>query len=229
MRRTFTILDLYCCEGGAGSGYAQAGFHVVGVDAAPQPRYPGPSLVADVTALDPRWVALFDAVHASPPCQFATALNNDKTKHLNLIPATRALLEAAGVPYVIENVAEAREHLRDPVMICGTAFGLGAQGFELQRHRLFESNVPGLLGAPCAHSGKPVIGIYGGHARNRSKRHGGRGTRDVWQGGHRAAAVEAMGMPWATLNGMSEAIPPAYTKHIGLQLRAHLEGRARGL
>lgn len=26
------LLDLFCCEGGAGKGYADAGFEVVGVD-----------------------------------------------------------------------------------------------------------------------------------------------------------------------------------------------------
>ena len=33
--------------------------------------------------------------------------------------------------------------------------------------------------------------------------------KDIWDGGHRGAAEAAMQMPWATLNGMSEAIPPA--------------------
>ena len=51
---------------------------------------------------------------------------------------------------------------------------------------------------------------------------GGRSTRDVWEGGHRAAMSEAMGMTWATCAEMSEAIPPAYTQHLGRQLLQHI-------
>ncbi len=61
-----------------------------------------------------------------------------------------------------------------------------------------------------------------GHARNRSAKHGGRGTKDVWDGGHKAAASESMGVDWMTLNELSEAIPPAYTEYIGTQLMAYL-------
>lgn len=217
------LLDLYCCAGGAGEGYRRAGFEVVGVDIALQPNYPCEFHQGDVLALDPDYVASFDAVHASPPCQFATLLRHAPggREHANLIPQTRELLLTSGRPYVIENVPPARLHLHDPVVLCGSMFGLGAQGHELRRHRLFETNWP--LSAPaCDHSDAPVIGVYGGHARRRSAKHGGRGTRDAWTGGHKAAASEAMGMDWGTLGELSEAIPPAYTEHIGRQLVAYL-------
>lgn len=63
------LLDLFCCAGGAGVGYARAGFDVVGIDQAPQPRYPLPFIQCDAMNLDPGFVATFDAIHASPPCQ----------------------------------------------------------------------------------------------------------------------------------------------------------------
>lgn len=220
------LLDLFCCEGGAGMGYARAGFEVTGVDILKRPRYPFAFIQADALALDLDFLRQFDAIHASPPCQFATLLKHapNGKEHENLIPQTRAMLEASGRPYVIENVEPASPFLVRPQLLCGTMFGLETEGFELQRHRRFETNWP--LTVPiCQHSGRPVVGVYGGHARNRSKAHGGRGTRDVWEKGHKGAASEAMGMDWATLGGMSEAIPPAYTEFIGRQLLDQIQQR----
>lgn len=226
MRRS--LLDLYCKGGGAAMGYARAGFTVVGVDIEPQPRYPFQFIQADVLKLPPAFLAQFDAIHASPPCQFATALRHApraRKDHPNLIPPTRELLIASGRPYHIENVEEAREHLINPLLLCGSMFGLGAEGHQLQRHRLFERSYDGGHPDRCRHT-EPVIGVYGGHARCRSAAHGGRGTRDVWAKGHKGAASEAMGIDWMTLDELSEAIPPAYTEWLGVELQWHLESEA---
>lgn len=204
-------------------GYHRAGFDVWGVDISVRKNYPLNFIRADVLDLPMDFLRTFDAIHASPPCQGYSEMRHApgaKGAPL-LIDRVRDMLEASGLPYIIENVEGARSAMRGPVMLCGTMFGLGAQGCELHRHRLFESNVP--LAAPdCQHSGGPVVGVYGGHARKRSAKHGGRGTRDVWEGGHKAAAREAMGMDWATLNEMSEAIPPAFTEYLGRQLIDHI-------
>jgi len=130
-----------------------------------------------------------------------------------LIGPVRDMLRASGVPYCIENVEEARWDMRDPITLCGSMFGLAAQGCRLQRHRLFECSFP-VEQPECRHDDRPVIGVYGGHARRRAASAGGRGTKDTWEGGHRRAASEAMGMDWATLGEMSEAIPPVYAQFI---------------
>lgn len=225
------VLDLFCCEGGAGEGYRQAGATmVVGVDFKPQPRYPGGFIQADVLSLDVRFLRLFDLIHASPPCQFGTALRHAPNAkgaagHPNLIPATRAMLRASGVPYVIENVADVARagHLKEPVMLNGFMFGLGCtastgQRFHLERERAFETSWG--MQAPIGWSRQtPICGVYGGHIRNRSAVHGGRGTVDFPGEDRPALAREAMGMPWASMKGMGEAIPPAFTRYIGNQFR----------
>ena len=233
------LLDLFCNAGGAGMGYSRAGFDVFGVDLHRQKNYPFPMHQGDAIELLQALVngeavaftrkdgsvelltlADFDAIHASPPCQGYTALRHAPgTRGAPLlIESVRGLLTLTERPWIIENVEEAKWAMVDPITLCGSMFGLGAQGCQLRRHRLFESNIAISPPSPCKHDSRPVIGVYGGHARRRSASAGGRGTRDVWEGGHRAAMSQAMGMTWATTAEMSEAIPPAYTHHLGRQI-----------
>ena len=208
-------LDLYCCAGGATRGLQQAGFHVTGIDHKPQCNYCGDVFIlADVlTYLATADLSGFDFIWASPPCQALSemkVLHNAKP-HLNLIPQTRVLLEQSGKPYVIENVEGARLLLINPFMLCGTSFGLGAVGRELQRHRLFETSFP-VAAPPCRHSGRKVLGVYGGHVRDRSRPAG----KNHVSGSNLPISVgrEAMDMPWVTGAELSEAIPPAYARFV---------------
>ena len=116
-------------------------------------------------------------------------------EHTNLIPATRALLKASGRPYIIENVEGAREHLINPILLCGTMFDLGAEGREVQRHRLFETSFP-ITAPACQHSGRPVLGVYGGHVRDRRRPQG----LNHLSGSNLPITVgrEVMRMPWAS-------------------------------
>jgi DNA (cytosine-5)-methyltransferase 1 len=169
----------------------------------------------------------FDFVWASPMCQGYTAMRYAPGAKgaPKLIGAVRELLIAVGTPWCIENVEQAARAMRNPVMLCGSMFGLGAQGCRLERHRLFECSFP-IPQPKCRHSGKPVIGVYGGHARQRAASEGGRGTRDVWDGGHAVAASEAMGIDWMTLSEMSEAVPPAYAEFVARAWLKQREGAA---
>jgi DNA (cytosine-5)-methyltransferase 1 len=215
------LLDLFCCAGGAGMGYARAGFEVVGVDKDPQPRYPFAFIQADVLSLDPRFLAFFDAIHASPPCQRYSDLakrNGNADAHPDLVEPTRRMLRASGRPYIIENVEGAP--LIEPVMLCGTMF----PGLRVLRHRLFESNRR--LSAP-AHGKHPLVFTH-------DKRKAHYGALDeatafvqVTGGGNcsKAAAADAMGIDWMTKDEMNEAIPPAYTEWLGAQMIAELRRR----
>jgi DNA (cytosine-5)-methyltransferase 1 len=207
-------IDLFCCAGGATKGLQRAGYHVTGVDLTRHKRYCGDDFIqADALTVD---LSGYDFIWASPPCQGYTALRHAPgTKGAPLlIEQVRARLEASGVPWVIENVEEAAWAMPGAITLCGSMFNLGAQGCRLQRHRLFQASFP-VTQLVCCHDTRPVMGVYGGHARKRAASAGGRGTRDVWEGGHKAAASQAMGIDWMTLGELSEAIPPAYSEFIG--------------
>lgn len=225
------VLDLFCGAGLVADGLRAAGCEVVGVDLHPQPRYPGPFLQHDALTLDPRFLAMFDFIWASPPClrdtamKFAPGAKGDD--HPELIIPTRVMLYNSWKPFCIENVETA--DLIEPVTLCGSMFDLnvtdGGRTLHLQRHRKFETNWP--LAAPCGcdHQ-QPVVGVYGGHARVRSAHHGGRKTADAWTRPHRAIMAEAMGVDRDNLTGaeISQGIPPVYAQYVIEAYRVHLAG-----
>ena len=219
------LLDLFCGAGGAARGYQQAGFYVVGVDNRPQPHYCGDEFYqADALEFCAANGAEFDAIHASPPCQAyseATPVSY-RPLHPDLIASTRGTLQATGHPYVIENVESARGLLINPVLLCGTMFGL-----PIWRHRYFEiSPSVFVLVHPCNHDRTPVeidgikliipVLCTGGGDGKRANRktHRPRGkVRDIRL---------AMDIDWMVQAELTEAIPPAYTEYIGRQLLAAL-------
>jgi DNA (cytosine-5)-methyltransferase 1 len=234
-----TLIDFYCCQGGASVGYQWAGFSVVGVDIDPQPRYPFPFLRMNALEALTRLVAgetlefiqqsngatmALDITHllaaaASPPCQAKTKAQKIMSRdHPQLIGPTRDLLIETGLPYVIENVVPEDpdgdpDPLHDPIELCGAMFGLGTY-----RHRLFESNIP--LSAPehpehlarTTKMGRPPVD--------------GEFMHVVGNFSGVAQAKAAMGIDWMTRDGLRESIPPAYTQHIGRQLMSHLRKAA---
>jgi DNA (cytosine-5)-methyltransferase 1 len=99
------------------------------------------------------------------------------------------------------------------VLMCGSAFGLGIPGYQLRRHRWFEMSGLWLMSAPCQHHGA-VIGIYGDHGRDRRRREGFGRYFTL------AERKQAMGVSWMARGELDQAIPPAYTEHIGRHLLA---------
>lgn len=220
--------------GGAAMGYSRAGFDVVGVDIKPQPRYPFKFIQADAMTFP---LEGFDAIHASPPCQAHTSLKSmwNARKHIDLLTPTLKRFEALLVPWVIENVPGAP--MLAAIQLCGSSFGLGTGRAELRRHRLFELGGFACFAPPCQHHTRDlVIGVYGGHGRDRRRTVGvygdgngrdyrahGSSVRDGTQQFSTAERAEAMGIDWMTGDQLSQAIPPAYTEYIGKQLMAHLK------
>lgn len=209
------LLDAFCCEGGAGVGYARAGFDVVGVDLKPRPNYPFPIIEADAVDFIRTNGREFEAIHTSPPCQFYSVITNHATRdrHPDLIPATRDALRAVDRPYVIENVTGARKALIDPVRLCGSAFDL-----KVQRHRYFETNFDA-TGVTCAHAAQgQVVGVYGYRERVGPYRRPDGTNRGRKAKSEEEASAALGGVPWMTWHGMTQCIPPAYAEHIGQQL-----------
>jgi len=213
---------------------------VVGVDIRPQPNYPFEFVQYDALEWvgNPESVHAFDAIHASPPCQAHSTiakqirkLGKTKNEHPDLVPPTRELLQATGLPYVIENVPGAP--LTNPIQLCGSSFGLN-----VQRHRLFALGGFYVLAPPCAHHWqtprfrsldsrrhkKRVVEVVG-----TGNKHDTTGLASIVgvhgncnYVGERALREWAMDIDWMSPYELTQAIPPAFTEFIGTQLLAHL-------
>lgn len=218
------LLDLFCGAGGCAVGYARAGFtEIVGVDIAPQPRYPFAFVQADAMEYMRTHWQEFDAIHASPPCQdYSITKQGAKGRVLaagkhyedrpRLILPLREFLASIDRPWIIENVPGSEAEMGHAVTLCGLMFGL-----KLFRHRHFASNVRLIAPPHPSHKGH-LIGVGGMVcmvARGNTNR--GRIPAD-----HRnkAAWVAASGIDWMTYAEMAQAIPPAYTEFLGRQMLA---------
>ena len=218
-KKPMKILDLFCGAGGAAMGLHRAfpDAEIVGVDINPQPRYPFEFIQDDALSFP---LQGFDFIWASPPCQVHSALSHlANPKHEDLILQTRARLIKSGTEYVIENVPLAP--LVDPIMLCGTMFGLKTGDAQLRRHRIFETSFDCFLTPNCSHNGR-TIGIFGDKARDTAaeKRHytKPKNTRGKPPPGilfKKEEAFEAMGINWMNMKELSQAVPPAYSEYIG--------------
>lgn len=203
------LLDLFCGAGGAAVGYARAGFEVVGVDLSPQPRYPFRFIQADAVEFLRGNGGYFSAAHASPPCQRYSAMSACRPGlsdgYPDLVAVTRDELDMAYMPYVIENVPGSP--LRPDLTLCGHMFGL-----ELYRHRVFE--VSGFTATQPAHVPHTLPASRAGHWTPGTVMSISGHVSPMWK------AREVMGIDWMNRDELAEAIPPAYTEHVGAGLLA---------
>jgi DNA (cytosine-5)-methyltransferase 1 len=227
------VLDLFAGEGGAGQGYANAGYEVFGVelDAARAKRYPLEHVIGDALSFAYQYGPEFDLIHASPPCtgysRGTAALPDRLDRYARLIAVTREVLEGTGVPFIIENVEDAKRELVNPLTVCWTEFRLpGSVRDEdgtplwMRRHRLFESNLTLWGAGGCVHpTGMQCAGAYGGARRDKVE------ARTIRKGGYVPSLRvmrELLGTPWMSEKGCQLSIPPAYTEFLGTQIKDQL-------
>jgi DNA (cytosine-5)-methyltransferase 1 len=238
------LLDLFCGAGGAGEGYARAGFEVIGCDLDAKPLhhnphecYQGDALeVLDTLLAGEAWQGYhlrdFAMVRASPPCQdyssgssWLTPARPVKLQHPRLIVPVRERLMRTGLPWEIENVRNALPDMLNPVMLCGTMFGL-----RVQRHRIFDSSHLLFAAGACHHQPYDVS-----VRKHRTEYLGLRTNPHTMPSGEIRyrnphcpiiAARSAMGIDWMNSGELGEAIPPAYTEFLGRQLYSAIESEA---
>ena len=213
-----SLLDLFCCAGGAARGYQRAGFYVVGVDIKHQKNYAGDEFYqADALEFLTEHGKQFDATHASPPCQDHTRSftpYDHGTAHL--LPDTRNILSSIGKPWIIENVPGAP--MRADFLLCGCMFKLP----RLRRQRLFETSWHGFALLPPCHHPDPIVTVVGHGIPSGSPYLGKVDGKE-----YSRLARLAMGIDWMNRDELAQAIPPAYTEYLGGQLMNVLGANGR--
>ena len=114
------LLDLFCGRWGWSKAFAARGWECVGIDLVEPPEIPPNChfLKADILGIQPAFIQQneIDFICASSPCE-KFSVHQLKNFHptppypelgIRLFNHTRALCEASGVPYIMENVRSAQ-------------------------------------------------------------------------------------------------------------------------
>jgi DNA (cytosine-5)-methyltransferase 1 len=211
------VLDACCCAGGMTRGYVLAGHEVHGSDITFHRNYlksgAASFIQADVLDLlaDRAFLAPFDLVSVSPPCQRDSVMSFCRpglaATYPDLVSPVRELLEASGKPWVIEQPERGgRMKLRNPVTLCAWTMGR-----ELYRHRSFETGGGFRFKVPV-HSQHTVPASRAGHWVP--------GTI-MSVAGHIAPVAHArkiMELYGTTREELAEAVPPYMARFIGEQI-----------
>jgi DNA (cytosine-5)-methyltransferase 1 len=217
------LLDLCCGAGGCSVGYKLAAnelgidIEITGVDVVAQKNYPFKFVQDEALSFLVKEGRGFTHIHASPPCQeyvhnsnARTAAKRDGSKSILL--DLRAAMYYIELPGVMENVMGSP--LIKDIVLDGRMFGL-----KVVRRRSFETiNWFALKpGVPVYRPGMVMRGecmVVAGHGGNKNR------WGNDWKIEGKSVLDKrrlAMGVNWMTNKEIVEAIPPAYTKYIGLQ------------
>ena len=180
-------------------------------------RYPFEFIKADAfdVLADAAFIARFDAIHASWPCQFASIASKYNGHRgacdTDQLTPGRAAMQAAGLPWVIENVPGApigrTTALRVHVPGCRAC---AASDGSRPRWHGFDLNM--------SHDHREPVITVAGHGPPSWVREGAVPvTTADWK--------RAMRIDWMTRDGLAQAIPPAYTEWVGIRLLEHLASR----
>ena len=129
------MLDLFCGRWGWSRAFAARGWEVMGVDLIEPPEMPHGRcmfLNLDILRIDARWVKDqgLDFICASSPCE-QFSVHGLKCFHkappypelgIRLFNHARAICEASGVPYIMENVRPAQDFVGRAVNHCGSFY-----------------------------------------------------------------------------------------------------------
>ena len=215
------ILDLFCGEGGAAAGLAEAwpDAEILGVDyrAAAAAYYPFDFVAADVMDFlgSKEVLDRYDFVWASPPCQlWSTAGRGRHDGHVDLVTPVRAAL-AGHRAWVIENVRGAP--IRPDIRLTGPMVGLP----RITRLKHFELSMPLVEKLLFSWSQPPPIrsrhperltvtsslGEINSFYRRKAAGLRGRYSKEE------AMVVMGISHPM-TIYGISQAVPPPYARYI---------------
>jgi DNA (cytosine-5)-methyltransferase 1 len=195
------MLDLFCGEGLGACGYWLSGRfdEIVGVDLNPEmrTRYSFNFLCADALQCDYEFLASFDFIHASPPCQAYSHMRLLPGSHVRLIAATHLMLYSSGKPYCIENVEGAKPDLKPNIAMDGHYFGL-----PMERRRYFHLST--LTSSIRLMKSGQSIDVHGGDYVSREKLIEAFGL----------SAINPNQLNKLTRNGMEQGIAPSMTRAI---------------
>lgn len=214
------LLDLCCKAGGCSMGYYQAAkelgidIQITGVDIDPQPNYPFVFIQDDAVEYLAENINNYTHLHASPPCQeysiSTVQFRNAGKKYRDNLIELRQLMISSGLPGVIENVPTSP--IRPDLVLRGDMFGLKVlrkRHFELVNWFSMKPFIPKKQGSVKAGDYAQVLGkgqkkVTGGQKFKIE----GKNVNEIWS--------NAMDIDWMTNLELAEAIPPAYTKYIGI-------------